>query len=96
MTPLKAIRGKCLDCCAGQANEVRQCPCTDCTLHPYRFGKNPALAGKGKISNLRPKRPTHVGGPARGTIAPGNHIPDKQTAAVFTGRLRGVEIRTEN
>ena len=59
-----------MDCCAGQANEVRQCPCTDCTLHPYRFGKNPALAGKGKISNLRPKHPTHVGNPDGGTIAP--------------------------
>lgn len=40
-TPLKAIREKCLDCCCGQANEVKLCPCTDCALFPYRFGKNP-------------------------------------------------------
>ena len=37
MTPLKAIRAKCLDCCGGQANEVRLCPCPDCTLYPFRF-----------------------------------------------------------
>jgi hypothetical protein len=39
MTPLKAIRGKCLDCCCGQANEVKLCPSTDCPLYEYRFGK---------------------------------------------------------
>ena len=44
-TPLKASRAKCLDCCAGQINEVRQCPCMDCPLYPYRFGKNPNRAG---------------------------------------------------
>ena len=39
MTPLKAIKMKCLDCCCGQANEVKLCPVTDCTLYPFRFGK---------------------------------------------------------
>lgn len=41
MTPLKAIRLKCLDCCCGSSYEVEQCPCEDCTLYPFRFGKNP-------------------------------------------------------
>ena len=41
LTPIKAIRAKCLDCCAGQYAEVRQCPCTSCTLHPYRMGHRP-------------------------------------------------------
>ena len=45
MTPLKAIRAKCLDCCRSQAAEVRQCPVTDCSLWPFRFGKNPNLKG---------------------------------------------------
>ena len=40
-TPLKAIRQHCLDCCCGQVNEVKLCPATSCSLHPYRFGKNP-------------------------------------------------------
>ena len=39
--PVKAIRAKCLDCCCGQANEVKLCPCSDCPLYPFRFGKNP-------------------------------------------------------
>lgn len=41
MTPIKAIRAKCLDCCCGQASEVALCVCEDCSLYPYRFGKNP-------------------------------------------------------
>lgn len=39
-TPLKAIRAKCLDC-NYTSNEVKLCPCTDCPLWPFRFGKNP-------------------------------------------------------
>lgn len=39
--PVKAIRAKCLDCCCGQQNEVKLCPCSDCPLYPFRFGKNP-------------------------------------------------------
>lgn len=47
MTPLKAIRAKCLDCVCGQANEVKLCPCEDCPLWQYRFGHNPKRAGIG-------------------------------------------------
>ena len=48
MTPIKAIRAKCLDCCLGQANEVKLCPVTDCSLYPYRLGHNPKLQGRNK------------------------------------------------
>ena len=41
ISPLKAIRLKCLDCCLNQSNEVRDCTATNCPLHPFRFGKNP-------------------------------------------------------
>lgn len=41
LTPMKAIRAKCLDCCCWQQQEVRLCPATGCPLHPYRMGKNP-------------------------------------------------------
>ena len=41
MTPMKAIRAKCLDCCAGQVAEIRHCELENCPLHPYRFGKRP-------------------------------------------------------
>lgn len=109
MTPLKAIRFKCLDCCGGQANEVRLCSCVDCTLYPFRMGKNPALAGKGNISNLRPKNPTHVADPdneanSEGDDTPGGFPRKKATcAALFTGRMtpesryhQEIEIRGEN
>lgn len=42
--PVKAIRKKCLDCCMGQTEEVKQCPIEDCELYPFRFGKNPFRA----------------------------------------------------
>lgn len=35
----KAIRLKCIDCCAGQSAEVRKCPATECPLWRYRMGK---------------------------------------------------------
>jgi hypothetical protein len=39
--PLKAIREKCLDCCCGNAAEVRKCVATDCALWPFRMRTNP-------------------------------------------------------
>jgi hypothetical protein len=44
--PLKAIRRKCLDCCCGSSHEVDLCPVTDCSLYPYRLGKNPNRKGR--------------------------------------------------
>ncbi len=35
----KAIRLKCLDCCCGQAAEVRKCPAEDCPLWRFRMGR---------------------------------------------------------
>ena len=47
MTPLKAIRLKCLDCCCDSAYEVKMCPSENCPLFQYRFGHNPARKGLG-------------------------------------------------
>ena len=41
LTPLKAIRRKCLDCCCQQTVEVRECTYTKCLLFAYRMGKGP-------------------------------------------------------
>ena len=41
LTPIKAIRAKCLDCCCGHPSEVRICTALKCPLHPYRMGKRP-------------------------------------------------------
>jgi hypothetical protein len=35
----KAIRLKCLDCCCGQAAEVRKCPAESCPLWRFRMGR---------------------------------------------------------
>ena len=49
LTRSQAIRAKCLDCCCGQVNEVRQCPATNCPLWNYRMGK--------EVGENAPKRP---------------------------------------
>lgn len=38
LTPIEAIRKKCLDCCCGQRKEVRLCVIKKCPLYPYRMG----------------------------------------------------------
>lgn len=45
LTPLKAIRLKCLDCSGFQPKEARLCMCIDCPIYPYRLGHNPARMG---------------------------------------------------
>jgi len=41
MTPIKAIREHCIDCCGGSRKEVRLCTAAACALHPYRMGHRP-------------------------------------------------------
>jgi hypothetical protein len=41
LTPMRAIRAKCLDCACQQPKEVRECRITTCALRPYRLGKRP-------------------------------------------------------
>lgn len=43
MTPLKAIKAKCIDCCESFA-EVKRCPVPDCPLYLFRTGHNPNSA----------------------------------------------------
>ena len=37
----KAIRAKCIDCCGGNAAEVRKCVSVTCALWPLRMGRMP-------------------------------------------------------
>lgn len=39
LSPMKAIRAKCLDCCADQQAEVRFCEVFCCPLWRYRMGR---------------------------------------------------------
>jgi len=62
MTPMKAIRKHCLDCCCGSSKAVKYCTCdgingTRCFLWPFRFGKRPkTLARKGLGWLLDPRQ----------------------------------------
>lgn len=50
LSPLKSIRAKCLDCSCWQPKEIKLCPLVECSLYPFRFGKNPNRAGIGHPS----------------------------------------------
>ena len=52
LTPVKAIRAKCLDCSAWQPSEVRNCIIPDCPIYPYRLGKNPNRSGMTRRTGL--------------------------------------------
>lgn len=45
---VKLMRKFCIDCMGGSKEDVKECSTNDCLIHPFRFGKNPLLAGKGK------------------------------------------------
>ena len=53
LTPLRAIRAKCIDCSGGNRAEVRECPVVKCPLYKFRNGTNPNRKG---IGNQNPDR----------------------------------------
>lgn len=60
LTPLKAIRGKCLACAAGHPKQVRYCEVNGCWLYIYRFGHNPKRKGQGpRIPPFSKKHQAH-------------------------------------
>jgi hypothetical protein len=65
LTPIQAMRAKCLECCSGSAKEVKLCPIPDCALYPYRFGTNPNRKGIGNPNNLYKEKNTHPTGEKR-------------------------------
>jgi hypothetical protein len=61
MTPLKAIRAKCLEC-SGSFIAVSKCGNIDCASFPYRLGHDPARRGiGGGLNNFRRKGPHSSG-----------------------------------
>ena len=62
MTPLKAIRAKCVWCCNGQPREVSLCPAKGCPLHPWRKGRKPEDATKSALKTIREKCLSDCGG----------------------------------
>ena len=55
MSPLRAIRAKCLDCSCYQLAEVRLCEAINCPLWPFRAGRHPWIGS-------REKTPSDTGG----------------------------------
>jgi len=41
ISPMQAIRRKCVDCCGHQLGEVRLCEAITCPLWPFRSGRHP-------------------------------------------------------
>lgn len=41
MSPMQAIRRKCLDCSGHQISEVKLCETVNCSLWPFRAGRHP-------------------------------------------------------
>ena len=39
LTPMQAIRKKCLECSNGQYNEIRSCLIKTCPLYSFRIGE---------------------------------------------------------
>ncbi len=58
VSPLRALRLKCLDCCNGSAREVRLCTAVDCPSWPFRMGRNP---WSGPISDARREHGRRLG-----------------------------------
>ena len=52
LAPLQAIRARCLGCSETVA-DVRECPCTDCPLHPYRMGHMPTHRPRRPVKAIR-------------------------------------------
>jgi hypothetical protein len=46
MSPLAALRLRCLDCCGNQPSEVRKCVSVTCASWPFRMEWNPWRAPK--------------------------------------------------
>ena len=79
LRPLRAIRARCVDCCAGSAHEVKQCAVYGCALWPYRLGKRPKNG-----STLHERAHSIANGPE---VDPD---PDRNGACAETARARGL------
>lgn len=55
LTPMQAIRKKCLWCAGGSRTEVRLCPATSCPLYEYRGGKRPERAQRTPVQAIKAK-----------------------------------------
>ena len=50
LTPIRAIRAKCIECYCGQLKEIRLCPSINCPIYPYRLGHRPKVIGENEAN----------------------------------------------
>ncbi len=60
LSPLKAIRAKCLECAGGKPSVVRNCESVDCPLHNLRMGHNPSRSGVGPSKGVAKSIPEGI------------------------------------
>jgi hypothetical protein len=60
ITPLKAIRAKCMDCSNYQEKEVKHCWAIKCPLWPYRMGRGYEEPSKPGVSVPREEDAANV------------------------------------
>ncbi len=53
ISPMKALRLRCLDCCAGSPARVRLCESVTCPSWPFRMGENPWRAAPSETKRER-------------------------------------------
>ena len=53
LTPLRALRNRCLDCCNWSVEEVKGCLAEDCAAWVFRSGRDPSRKGTGDASQMR-------------------------------------------
>lgn len=80
MSPGRAIRLRCLDCCGEQPAEVRFCTATRCALWVFRMGANPWRSER-QLSDEQRERATATLNRAREARRSGSQPgPDERTA----------------
>jgi hypothetical protein len=47
-TAVGMIKRRCIDCSGGSVADAKTCRATDCSLWPFRLGRNPNRAGQGR------------------------------------------------
>ena len=55
ISPLKAIKQFCFECCGESTAEVKRCTGKTCSLYPFRFGKNPFSQRNSNMTEERRK-----------------------------------------
>ncbi len=86
VSPLRALRLKCLDCCNGSAQEVRLCTAVDCPNWPFRMGRSPWRVPLGAEAHAQ-RAATMNRNRASGFTAP-----DKTQAEIDASPSEGVRV----